>query len=663
MESTSPQHGARPSAGQRLLSPLAWILLPISCGLAGGYLDVAIIVLKKYLWNGPKNFGNGADFPWSVPVGHMLVLLIPGLLLAVVGWLRPRPLSLRANAWFFVTVAIWLALLRLPIYAVGSLFLAAGVGMQISRGVVAVFARPRQALFTFVGLIGLLVILAGLSSGLRAVRKSRTVAALPAAPPNARNVILIVWDAVRAASLSLHDYPRDTTPNLVRWARNGVRYNVALAPAPWTYPSHTSFFTGHWPFELSSQSRYSLDAPVPTLAEHLTSRGYQTAGFAANTKICTYETRLDRGFSHFEDYPLTARALLSRTVAGSWILENIFYRDDFYESKWISIQSRNATAVNRSFLDWLADRRRDRPFFAYLNYFDAHEPYVPPEGFAGRFGIRPRLPRDFRSLLDYASPGWSTVHEREIVMARDCYDDCISFLDDQLGQLLDQLESQGVLDDTLVIITSDHGEAFYEHGSFLHGNSLYLEEIAVPLVILAPNAPAGRVVTQPVSLRDLPATVIDQSGLSAGSPFPGHSLAAYWHMAPESTVPDSKMVLSEFADKSALKPQVHRDLSRYGVQMSLMGPDKHYTFDGFGSEELFDLNSDPLERVNVIDSDEGKHVARIFRTMLLDELDASPGSTEVENAYLNAFRQRLRSLVKQSPAPGEAITALEKRSN
>ena len=499
---------------------------------------------RNTLGLGPKTSGTGPIFPGAFRLGIVLLLLIPGLLLAVVGWLRPKPLSLRAGAWIFITLALWLALLRLPIYAVCSLFLAAGMGMQLSRGAVAVMARPRQARYTLGGLVALLAILAGLSTGWRALRESRTVAGLPPAPPIARNVVLIVWDAVRAASLSLHVFTRDTTPNLIRWARKGVRYSMALAPASWTYPSHTSFFTGYWPFQLSSQSNYSLDAPVPTLAEHLTSRGYQTAGFAANTKIITYETRLDRGFSHFEDYPLTPRALLSRTVAGSWILENILYRDDFYESKWISVQSRNATAVNRSFLDWLAGRRKDRPFFAYLNYFDAHEPYMPPEGYAGRFGIAPRLPRDFRSLLDYASPGWSTVYEREIVMARDCYDDCISFLDDQLGRLLDQLESQGLLDDTLVIITSDHGEAFYEHGTFLHGNSLYLEEIAVPLVILAPDAPAGRVVTQPVSLRDLPATVIDQSGLSTGSPFPGRSLAAYWQLPAEHKASDSTRILS-----------------------------------------------------------------------------------------------------------------------
>ena len=97
--------------------------------------------------------------------------------------------------------------------------------------------------------------------------------------------------------------------------------------------------------------------------------------------------------------------------------------------------------------------------------------------------------------------------------------------------------------------------------------------------------------------------------------------------------------------------------------MSLIAPGKHYTLDGFGSEQLFDLNRDPSESVNLIDSDVGKQVAGMFRKTLLDELDASPGSTEVENAYLGAFRQRLKSMVEQSPAPPTRISVLEKRSN
>ncbi|MFI5455375.1 MAG: sulfatase-like hydrolase/transferase [Isosphaerales bacterium] len=655
---------------QGLLSPMAAILLPIACGLAGGYLDLAIIVLKKCFWNRLKNYGSGLDFPWSVPVGHVVLLVIPGLLLAAVSRIRPRPMSLRAASWLFATLAIWSALLRLPLYGVSTLLLAAGLvdaqvraqlgaiehgvctlllaaglGRLISGGIAAHCQRPRQARYTFAGLLGLLVILAAVSSGRHVVREYSALAGLPAPPSNARNVMLIVWDTVRAANLSLYGYPRNTTPNLVSWARKGVRYNLALAPAPWTYPSHTCFFTGHWPFQLISQWNYTLDAPVPTLAEHLAARGYETAGFSANTANCTYETRLDRGFTHFEDYPLTPWYLLGRTVAGSWILENILSRDDFYESKWIRLQSRNASGISNAFLDWLRHRQRDRPFFAYLNYFDAHDPYMPPPGYAGRFGIRPRSARDHQFLLDYGTPGWKTLQNRDIWMARDCYDDCIAFLDDQLGQLLDELHGQGLLDNTLVIITSDHGESFGDHGSFLHATSLYLDEIAVPLVILSPDAPANRVVAEPVSLRDLPATVVDRLGLSPGSPFPGHSLAAYWFLTPGQVPPEITPALSEHSSVTAFQPQDERSKSRQDVQFSLVALGRHYIRNGLGSEQLYDLRHDQVESVNQIDSAEGKQVAGVLRRMLLDVLTGNPGSIEVENAYLKPYRQWLESVV------------------
>lgn len=221
-----------------------------------------------------------------------------------------------------------------------------------------------------------------------------------------------------------------------------------------------------------SQWEYTLDAPVPTLAEHLTSRGDLTAGFSANTLVCTYETRLDPGFTHFEDFPLTARSLLIRTVPGNWLLANVVFRANFFESKWIRLQSRSASEINIDFLAWLRHHPSERPFLAYLNYFDAHERYIPPFEYAGRFGIRPQPPRDYDFLFDYNRPGWRSIANRDIALARDCYDDCIAFLDEQLGWLLDELSGQGLLDNTLVIITSDHGESFGDHGLYLHGTSL-----------------------------------------------------------------------------------------------------------------------------------------------------------------------------------------------
>ncbi len=454
-------------------------------------------------------------------MGHAILLLVPAVVLAAVNRLRPRPLSMRAGAWLFATLAIWAALLRMPIHGACSLLLAAGLGRVISDAIAARDPQPRRVRSILAAILGPLMVLAALSSGREALRESRAVAGLPPAPPGARNVVLIVWDTVRAHNLSLYGYSRDTTPNLKQWARKGVTYNLALAPAPWTFPSHTSFFTGHWPFQLNTQWKFTLDATYPTLAEYLASRGYQTTGFAANTNCCSYETGLDRGFAHFEDYSLTPRSLLSRTVPGKWILEHISMIDDFYDKKWVGLQSRGAREINDAFLDWLGRRRPDRPFFAFLNEFDAHEPYIPPAEHCGHFGIRPEIPRDFESLVDFVGTNKNEVPQRDIELARDCYDDCIAFLDEQLGRLLDKLQAQGLLENTDVIITSDHGEAFGEHGLFGHIYSVNLNEIGVPLVILSPGAPAGRVVYSPVSLRDVPATVVRPAGSLGRLALPG----------------------------------------------------------------------------------------------------------------------------------------------
>jgi arylsulfatase A-like enzyme len=548
-------------------------------------------------------------------------------------------------------------LLRLPLWGASTLLMAAGLARPASAAIARHRWHPRTVCYSVGGLLGVLGVLAALSSGRDAIRERRAIAGLPPAASNARNVVLLVWDTVRAYNLSPYGYGRNTAPNLARWARAGVQYNRAMAPAPWTYPSHSCFLTGQWPFQLNSQWQVPLGTAAPTLAEYLASRGYQTAGFSANTMCCNYDTGLCRGFAHFEDFPLTARSLLGRSVPGQWILTNIVYRGHYHDIKWIGLQSRGAHGTNEAFFDWLRQRRPDRPFFAFVNYFDAHAPYVAPPGRQGRFGMRPKSRADYDFLLlDMAQPNYR-FSKRDILLARDCYDDCIAFLDDELGRLLEELRGQGLLENTVVIITSDHGEAIDDHGHLGHGGSVYREEIDVPLVILAPGAPAGRVVGSPVSLRDLPATVVDQLALSDGSPFPGRSLAAYWH-APPGREPQgiTTAALSEHADHTAVEPQPGTGRGSGRFQMSLVASGHHYLRDGAGTEMLFDLVSDRSETVNLIGSAHGNQLVGDYRRMLLEVLTNNPGSIEVNKAYLEAFTQALKALVEEN-SPRQAAAS------
>ncbi len=187
----------------------------------------------------------------------------------------------------------------------------------------------------------------------------------------AANVLLIVLDTVRAQSLSLNGYERETSPQLERLARRGLSFENAISTSPWTLPGHASMFTGRYPHEVSADWSVPLDATFPTLAEVLASNGYATAGFVANVGYCSYEHGLNRGFAYYSDYQFSLgqfilSSSLGRTVASSDRLRRI---SGYHEL----LNRRTAENINNDFLHWLSTRGR-QPFFAFLNYYDAHEP-------------------------------------------------------------------------------------------------------------------------------------------------------------------------------------------------------------------------------------------------------------------------------------------------
>ncbi len=211
-----------------------------------------------------------------------------------------------------------------------------------------------------------------------------------------------------------------------------------MSPAPWTYPSHSCFFTGQWPFRLNSQWKFNLDTPVPTLAEYLSSRGYQTAGFVANTNCCSYETGLNRGFAHFADYALTPRSILTRTVRRE--MDSRASRLSvctFYEKKWATLQSRGAGAITDDFLRLAGPAAARSAFLRVPQLLRRPRALRPPARIlevASEFHPRPRATYQF--LVDYVGIANDDTPDRDLVMARDCYDDCIAALDAQLGRLL-----------------------------------------------------------------------------------------------------------------------------------------------------------------------------------------------------------------------------------
>ena len=588
------------------------LLLAVWIGLAAGFLDLAFLVVKKRLFENDF-YRVGGDFPSVIPVGVTALVLLPALVLALVARLRHGLASLGRAVWLLSFVGFLDLSAKLPLEFVSSLLLSAGLAVQTARLV----SRRRQAFFRLARLTAPLfaaavLALALATTGVRAWSEHRTVAALPPPPSAAPNVLLIVWDTVRAQNLSLYGHHRPTTPNLERLAAKGVWFRHAFSTTSWTLPSHASMFTGRWPHELSTGWKTPLDDREPTLAGRLGSLGYDTAGFVANLDYLGRETGIARGFSHFEDYTLTAREIFTRYIglgrrvdhfSIAMLVDKLMGRRGGVERPIMPISrehAKRAPDIDGAFLNWLSwQRKRERPFFAFLNYNEAHTPYEVPDDSTKGFGIRPESWHERLLLQKWTASDRPPTSPRDVQMANDLYDDCIAYLDQRLGELLEELRRRGVLDDTIVIVTSDHGEHLGDHSLFFHGCSLYRQLVEVPLVVAGPiRVPRRPVVDEPVSLRDLPATVLNLAGLDQTEPFPGRSLARFWNYREGDPQRAFEPLLMEMERPALLTNQGREPVSK-GPMKALVAGGMHYIRTGDGGEELYALRVDPNELTNV----------------------------------------------------------------
>lgn len=205
-------------------------------------------------------------------------------------------------------------------------------------------------------------------------------------------------------------------------------------------------------------------------------------------------------------------------------------------------------------------------------------------------------------------------------LLRDSYDTCIAYLDDQLGRLFAELEGRGLLDNTLVIVTSDHGEQFNEHQLFGHGNSLYDALIRVPLLIVPPRANASEpIVREPVSLRNLAATMADVAGFGASSPFPGRSLTRL-EAAGSGPAEADDPVLAEVEHQKKYPPSANIPAS-LGPLQALVTGERVYIHNSDGHEELYDFEHDPAELKNLAGAADAPALLERLRRQLARYLD------------------------------------------
>jgi arylsulfatase A-like enzyme len=560
------------SAGDRLR-------LAVVFGLGAGLAEVAVRAtqwqLRRFTWVSP-------DVVWVAPLVGVAMMLVFAALLPWISRLAPGARPVRVFVFLAVCSVTIAALLSYEaLHPAAACLLAGGLAMQLSaiaaNQEIRLLSLARMALPVFViaGVALAIVVRSAWSfdaTGGEATRSS------PRA--GAPNVLLIVLDTVRAASLSVSGYARPTSRNLETLAQRGAYFERAVATSSWTLPSHASLFTGLYPHQMTADWRTPLDAGPQTLAATLSAKGYATVGIVSNLLYMTRETGIARGFAEYDDYQLT----LPMAVKTSLVARQAGRLFGLQAGATSLQERRPANEINDAFLGWLerrAEADRARPFFAFLNYMDTHSPYEPRPPFGERFGVDgPRPDIEARRT-------WTV---REIELEKNAYDATVAFLDSQIGSLVQELERRGSLSNTIVAITSDHGELLGERGLYDHGNSLYWRVLHVPLIVVYPPAvPAGLRVREPVTLRDLPATLLD---LADARPvgWPGRSLNSFW--VRRARADPRSPVLSEMSRAINMNPWL--PASRGDIKSLVDGP-LHYIVNGDGKEELYDVERDPEE--------------------------------------------------------------------
>jgi arylsulfatase A-like enzyme len=566
------------------------------------------------------------DAVWMIPMFDAALFLIIGALLSLIArWVR---LSWHLAAGILVALGTLLPLLLIQwLHPLAAVVVATGVGVQVGRWLsTRVPAARRLVSRSLPWLAGAVGVLTLLTVGWRVVRERWLAHTRPAAQSGAPNVLLLILDTVRAAELSLYGYARPTTPELERFAQRATVFDHAFSAAPWTLPSHASIFTGRWVPELGVRWGHELGPHWPTLAEVLRARGYGTAAFIANQVYAGWESGFSRGFEHFDDYPISLRVAAEATAFGSKIyppfrklMAPVLNRLPVLWRLRLPLPRRNPSAeqINGAFLAWL-DRTPRAPFFAFLNFMDAHGPYAPPDSFFSHFrspNVRPANPEVWEDTPKV--PLAPTDARRK----QDIYDGSIVYLDSQLGHLFRDLERRGLLDNTLVVVTADHGEEFAEHRVVGHGHTLYRLPLNVPLLIsFSGHVPEGRRVADAVSLRNLGATVLDLLPAAGSAPLPGRSLARFW--TDGAGAPDT-IVASTDQDPTAPAwyPNSNGDLNAIAF-----GGFNYIRNQGDGSEELYDFEGDVLERWNLAGTDSGQRLLPRYRAALAAAVGLGPGS-------------------------------------
>lgn len=419
-------------------------------------------------------------------------------------------------------------------------------------------------------------------------------------PPERPNVILIVIDTLRADHLSAYGYGRKTSPNIDRLAAQGVLYEQCISASSWTLPAHASLFTGMFARDHKTTSEHwELDASFDTLAELLRASGYHTGGFSNNVWTDDF-SGLTQGFDTFLQLWRIRKADKGRIS-----------QDD-------PAKDMHSAETNEEVFTWLeelpdksrhvAAQGRPAPFFVFINYYEPHLPYRPTRPYDDDFlpeGVDQGTVRRLRSFYSPREYGyilgvpWMKVSDREVEILTALYDGEIAYIDSIIGKLVEGLRSRDLLDDTLLVITSDHGEHLGENHMLSHKLSVYDPLLRVPLILWNPERiPSGARIKTQVQAHDVFGSILRLTGArgDAAPALPFEERAADYAFA-ELAYPGIFL--------KVIKKQIPGwNASAFARALKVVRGQRYKLISGSdGSLELYDVLSDPWESQNLVETE------------------------------------------------------------
>ena len=460
---------------------------------------------------------------------------------------------------------------------------------------------------------------------------------------NTPNIILITLDTTRADHFSVYGYERETTPNLKQLASKCTLYTQAFASGDLTLSSHASIFTGMYGSSHGAHHEVPdypegrpLDKNITTIAEVLRNHSYSTAAVVSNFGYLSSRFHLNKGFQYYDTrkgvpfVPLRGPKYSVRTIVAK-ALERMTTERSFRPNY------RRADRVNDAVFSLLAKFRRNHdPFFLFVNYMDAHSPYLPVHPYDTLFPgkndsyTHAKFNVAFQNIMQLKDDLGERMRQHIISQ----YDGEIAYLDFHLGKLLSRLKDAALYENSLIIITSDHGEAFGDRSLLVHGSSVYNDQIHIPLIVKYPNSREKKIVDGPVSSVDVMPTILDVAGLVIPDQVQGRSLLKLQEGKP-------RYIFSESFPQGYLVDWHPRF---YRTERAIISGSKKLISSTNGKCELFELSND-IHELNNLQKLDGPTVEDMDQRLKQWVADVKTTSAPQPGFVLDEeMRDRLKSL-------------------